>query len=179
MFKSDSEVESLISHPNNVIHKTIGTGNHGKGGVKEGSVQSPPNEESRARIAILATILGDKTAAEMTGVDRSYATKFRNGQKLDSSPDQSLEKELISRRGTIQSKALEKAELFLDMIGVNSDLNDDVKRSNIADRVVSIFERLAPKTPTINAENAQIVFYAPKIKESTEYPVIDVEAQAG
>jgi hypothetical protein len=178
MFKEDSDIDTLISHPNNILHKTIGTGNHGNGGPRSG-FQAPPNEATRARIGMLATLFGDKVASEMTGVPREYASRFKRARNLDESPDQSLEKELISRRGVIQEKALIKADQFLDMLGTGGDLNDDVKRSNIADRVVSIFERLQPKTPTINAENAQIIFYAPKIKNSEEYPVIETEAQVG
>lgn len=178
MFKSDSETEKLLLSPNNILHKTLGAGNHGNGGNRNGTSHQVLTEESRARIGLLASLIGDKATSELTGVQRPSVTNLKNGKTLAGKPDEILQKNLDIRRGVIQEKALEKVELFVDMLG-NSDLNDDVKRSSIAERVASIFDKLTPKTPTINAERAQIIFYSPKVKESTQYPIIEVEAQNG
>lgn len=179
MFKTDEEAEFLLGHANNsVSHKTIGTGQHGNGGARSGSYEKI-DSEARARIGVLATLFGDKAAGELTSKPRGYATKFRNGQNLAGKPDESLERELISRRGVIQEKALEKADQFLEMLGIGSDLSDSMKQASIAEKVVNIYEKLQPKTPSLNLQAAQIVFYAPKIKETNDYPIIEVEAQQG
>ena len=179
VFKSDSEVETLIASPNNLInHKVLGAGNHGNQGNRNSTPHSTLTEEARARIGILASLIGDKATSELTGVARPSVTNLKNGNNLSGKPDEILQKNLDSRRGVIQEKALERVESFIDMLG-SSDLSDDVKRSSIAERVANIFDKLTPKTPTINAERAQIIFYSPKVKESTQYPIIEVEAQNG
>lgn len=177
MFKSDSEALSLVESPNNILHKRLGAGNSGNQGNRNGTSHLKLTENSRARIGLLASLIGDQATSELTGVARQSVNNLKNGNTLSGKPDEILQKNLDSRRGVIQEKALEKAEAFLDMLG-SSDLSDDVKRSAIAERVTSIFDKLTPKTPTINAEKAQIIFYSPKVKESSQYPIIEVEAQS-
>ena len=177
MFKSDSEALALVESPNNILHKRLGTGNSGNQGNRAGTPHATLTEEARARVGMLASLIGDKAASELTGVSRPSVTNLKNGKDLSGKPDEVLQRNLDSRRGVIQEKALEKVETFIDMLG--GDLGDDVKRSAIAERVASIFDKLTPKTPTINAEKAQIIFYSPKVKESTQYPIIEVEAQNG
>lgn len=178
MFKSDSEALALVESPNNILHKRLGTGNSGNQGNRAGTPHTTLTEEARARVGMLASLIGDKAASELTGISRPSVTNLKNGKDLSGRSDETLQKNLDSRRGVIQEKALERVETFIDMLGT-SDLGDDVKRSAIAERVASIFDKLTPKTPTINAEKAQIIFYSPKVKESNAYPIIEVEAQNG
>ena len=168
MFKTDEEVITLLSHKNNntVLHKTIGAGNHGNGGAKGGNY-SPLLPEEKADAVIFSHFFGVEAAGKLIDKPHGEISRFKN-QRL-------VKMELKDRISGVQEKVLDKVDAFLDMVSAEKDLSDSIKAATVAEKVVNIYERLAPKNPTLGIQANQIVFYAPKLKPAEEYPVIEME----
>lgn len=177
MFKSDSELSSLLDHPNNgAIVKIIGQGQDDR------ADRTPTSEtrkhrtiEEKADIALLAAVVGIKGAAELVGATPGVVGRIASGEKADGTPDPTLGKEIKDR---LQGSALVKAEGFLGKLDPEGNLRDQFKLAHIAEKAVTIYEKLAPKVPP-NQQNIQVVFYAPKARESSDYQVLEVEPQKG
>jgi hypothetical protein len=178
MFKSDEEVETLLNHPNNGIikHSFIGRGNnpssigHGNGSGSRLSIQD------KADIATLALLVGNKTAAELTGEHPAHVSQIKNGKDGLGRPESGTRAATDRRIGIIKESALDKVDLLLGIISEDkiSDGTIGVKdAASTAEKLVNIFDKLGPKTP--NIERANIVFYSPKVREAASYPIIDVE----
>ena len=168
MFKTDEQVIKLLSHKNNntVLHKTIGSGNHGNGGSKGGPI-NPLSPEEKAEAVIFSQFFGVKAAGELVGKPHGEISRFKD-QKL-------VKRELKDRISGIQERVLDKVDAFLEMVSEEKDLSDSIKAATVAEKVVNIYERLAPKTPQLGVVANQVVFYAPKLNPAEEYPVIEME----
>ena len=178
IFKTDEEVERILTHKDNKVnHKTIGKGN---GRVNIPETYTPRPVEEKANIGVLATLIGNKAAAELTGVQPSQVSKYKNGVKntIDSViPDKELRSELSNRLDPIRNKAIDKVSLFLEML--TPEKMTKMKGRDMASSaksLVEVYDKLGPKVdnPLLNAKT--VIFYSPKVKESHDYPVINVEA---
>ena len=169
MFKTDEQVIKLLSHKNNntVLHKTIGSGNHGNGGNRNGVKWSPLAPEEKADAVIFSHFFGVKAAGELVGKPHGEISRFKD-QKL-------VKMELKDRISGIQERVLDKVDAFLEMVSEEKDLSDSIKAATVAEKVVNIYERLAPKNQVLGIQANQVVFYAPKLKPAEEYPVIEME----
>lgn len=180
MFKSDTEVETLISHPNNGLGKIkiIGSGQDDRSDRTPQTRGERLTLDQKSNIAVLASIIGIKGTGELLGKTPGVISRIKNGKNSQGDPDLKLQDSIDETKRSLQEKALSRADQFLDMLGLSSDNKDEYLKASIAEKAVSIYDKLAPKVaPTTN--NTQIVFYAPRIKESKEYQVIEVEAQNG
>jgi hypothetical protein len=169
MFKTDQEIETLLSHQNNntIIHKTLGAGNHGNGGNRNGVKWKPIPPETKADAIIFSHFFGVEAAGKMIGKPAGEISRFKD-QRL-------VKMELKDRISGIQEKVLDKVDTFLEMVSGEKELSDSIKAATVAEKVVNIYERLSPKVPTGGAMTQQIIFYAPKLKPQDEYPVIEME----
>jgi hypothetical protein len=180
MFKSDTEVDTLIGHKNNRADvKIIGHGQSDKADRRNSGPREHLTTEQKASISVLANVLGVKATTELTGKNQSQVSNIKAGKNGVGKVDPVLRESAEVLRERIQSTALSKADQFLEMLGIESDLKETLTRATITEKVVNIYEKLAPKNPVINDNRTQIVFYAPRTKESAEYPVIEVETQNG
>jgi hypothetical protein len=169
MFKTDEEITKILTHKNNntILHKTIGSGNHGNGGNKNGTAWKPLLPEEKAEAVIFSHFFGVKAAGELVGKPHSEISRFKD-QRL-------VKMELKDRISGIQEKVLDKVDCFLEMVSAEKDLSDSLKAATVAEKVVNIYERLSPKVPPTGPMTQQIIFYAPKLRPQEDYPVIEME----
>lgn len=180
MFKSDEEVETLIGHKNNHAQiKIIGQGQDDRADRRNSGKRELLTPDQKVQIATLASVLGVKATSELTGKNQSQVSNLKNGKNGVGIKDQELSAEIDNFKESLRTKALSKADQFLEMLGIGGDLASDLKSAAIAEKVVNIYEKLTPKKEVVQDNRTQIVFYAPRVKESSEYPVIEVETQNG
>ena len=180
MFKSDEETMILLSHPNNGIskHTFIGRGNNpncGGNGIGSGSRLTI---QDKADIGVLASLVGNKAAAELIGEEYSAVSKYKNGINGLGKSESGTKAAIANRFAPIRDSALDKVAMLLNVINADKADKLDAKGAAIAaEKMVSIVEKLGPKVPMI--EKAVINFYSPKLRESSSYPIIDVEPIVG
>lgn len=170
MFKSDLEVESLLSSPKNhalALVKIIGSGNHDNQRVNGKSEARPLPLEDKVSAVIFSKFFGLNAASNIFGKAPSDIQRMGTREVV---------KEEVSKRiAPIQEKALDKVEAFLEMVGTDKELSDSLKAATVAEKAINIYERLAPRATPSNGPLQQIIFYAPKLKEADSYPVIELE----
>jgi hypothetical protein len=180
MFRSDTEIEELLNHSNNkAIVKIIGQGQDDRKSRAPNGIRETLSVETKAQIGTLASILGVKRTVELTGKNESQVSNYSRGKNGVGKPDPELASALEDSKGKIQEKVLSKADLFLDMLDIGKDSRENVLNATIAEKVVNIYEKLAPKNQLPNINQANIILYAPKQLETHDYPVLEVEAQNG
>jgi hypothetical protein len=179
MFKSDEEVETLLSHPNNGItkHVFIGRGNNPNCGGHGNGSESRLSIQDKADIATLALLVGNKAAAELTGEHPANVSQIKNGKNGLGKPESGTRAATDRKIGAIKSAALDKVDILLGVINEDKISELGAKdAATTAEKMINIFDKLGPKTPVI--EKANVIFYSPKIRESSSYPIIDVEPAA-
>lgn len=176
LYKSDEEIEVMLSHPNNHARVALlGKGNHFKRDTPH-KVHEFRTVEEKSNIAVLGTLIGNKATGEMMGIDPGRVGNYKNGSDGNGRMNPSLAKENGSRLDSIRTRALDKVELFMEMLTTEKALKMKGRdMASAAEKFVNVFERLGPKVP-VSDRGINIVFFAPKIKEGSEYPVIEVEA---
>jgi hypothetical protein len=182
MFRSDSEIETLLSHENNraVAIKIIGQGQDFRADrTPKSETRERLSLEAKTRIGVLASVIGVKATSELTGKNQSQVSNIKAGLTGSRGEDKPLKASLLPARNELQEKALSKADSFLEMLGVGQDLNDAVKTALVAEKIVNIYDKLAPKNALPIGATTNIVFYAPRQLETKDYPIIEVEAQNG
>lgn len=173
--KTDEEVENLISHANNGIHKVhfIGSGNHGETdkGTKRAGEQVRATED-RADVGVLAKIIGNKATGELLGLGNTTVSQCKNGKNGSHVDDVKLIKEMESRLAVLENKASDKVDLFLDIIREEkvSELSAD-KAAVGAEKMVNVLDKLRRRNEkfesTIN--RPQVHIYGPVLVKSEEY----------
>ena len=180
MFKSDEEAETLLSHPNNGMskHTFIGRGNNPNCGGNGNGSGSRLTIQDKADIGMLASLVGNKAAAELIGENPTAVSHYKNGVNGLGKPEAGTMAATKNRFSPIRESALDKVEMLLNVINDDKANQLDAKGAAIAaEKMVSIVEKLGPKVPLI--EKAVINFYSPKLRESSSYPIIDVEPIVG
>ena len=176
MFKSDAEVESLLNHPNNkAIVIGMGKGNSLNSTRGTDVSRTKRTTEEKSDIAVLGELLGNRVAGPMMGVSSDRVSLYRSG-RTGTRIDEDLRVENAKRLDTIRTKAIDKVELFLEML--NNDKAIKMRGRDMAasaEKMVNIFEKLGPKVNQPGS-NIQIIFHAPKVRASVDYQAIDVEA---
>ncbi len=100
--KSDDEIDRLLNHKNNSLHKTgvqvkvIGKGNHGTGGSKPGTIPDR-DKDNHASIAVTAELIGQKATSDLLGVAHATVNKYANGKNSDGKPDKEKEMAAIAK----------------------------------------------------------------------------------
>lgn len=175
MFKTEEQSKELLEHNNNLCRVAIiGQGQDDRADRRNNGIRREITTAAKIDIALLAKVVGVKAASELTGVSKSQVSNYKNGKTGAGVVSEELKDGIATSKDKVKDKALSLAEQFLDMVGSQSDLSDSLKAASIAEKATSIFERLEPKkeTPT---NQTQIMIYAPRVRESADYPTIEIE----
>ena len=179
IFRDDSEIDRILNHENNKVnHKTIGQGNNQT--TRKEEYTKRPLEE-KANIGVLATLLGNKATSDLTGVDPTQVSAYKNATKAIGNgvniKDQELKSELSDRLAPIRNRALDKVDLFMEILSSEKALKMKGRDlASAAKNMVEIYDKLGPKVDNPLFQARTVVFYSPKVRESIDYPVIEIEA---
>ena len=177
MFKTDEELNQLLDHSNNGSSvKIIGIGQDDRSDRTPNSHRSKRSLTEKIDIALLASVVGINGAAELIGTTPGVVSRIASGENSQGKPSADLEFGIAGKKKELIDKALDKAQIFLDLVSPMDDSKIAFQKMHTAEKAVSIYERLTPKTPQVQ-NNTQVIFYAPKTRESNDYPVIEVHAK--
>lgn len=181
ILKDDAEAERILHHPDNVIHRMIGSGNHG---AQVQGLRGPKRVlglEGRSEIASLAKIIGVKNTSEITGLSTGQVSNYKNGyvatgHERQKSEEQieTTEKKVGDTLNPVREKMLEK---IMQLVGVITD--EKLEKLSIgsatasAERLANVFERIGPKSPMFTADKQQVIFISPPQKPTSEYITLD------
>ena len=169
IFKSNEEVEELLSHSNNAMVKLkiIGSGNHGnhdKSDKKAGDQVRGP--EKQGQIATLAKLVGNKATSKLTGVGPTQVSQHKNGKNSNGDVKVELIEDSEARMDALGQKAIDRVEMFLDMLV--EEKAQDLKAKDIpaaAQKMMDVAERIKKRNQIVRDETGaaqpQIHFYAP------------------
>lgn len=175
MYKSDDEVEEMLGHRNNglVKIKIIGQGNHGNQSHEKKKTERKDTVEQKAEVAVLASLIGNKMAGEITDTHPATVSKLVNGKNTNNTPDPALVSEVDKRLGRISDKAAEKVEVLLDIF--QSEKMDELKASEIpqaAEKFVGIIERIRKGNDKNNGSGVSrpvVIIHAPQQQTIEQY----------
>jgi predicted transcriptional regulator len=178
LFKSDEEVEELLSHRLNLT-RVANIGGPDRSGKREGI--EPRGEtkslDEKVRIGTLARLIGKSATGELLDLDTSQVSKYARGNGSHSNrPDGELKEKIEDNLAPIRSRALANVEFLLDVVAEKASKMNGSKASQAAKNMVEVYDKLGPKGVVVNLNTPQVVFYAPRVLESHDYPVIEVEA---
>lgn len=182
----DNKVEELLNHVNNstrvvnvdVEVKRIGSGNHGNHDSKENGNGTKKNgnqlrdTESKADVGVLAALVGNKAAGQMLGIGATQVSQYSRGLNGSNVSSLELKKELEERLGFLEQKAIDKVDLFLDMIAAEKVI--EMKGSdlaNSAEKMVNVFDKLRRRNEKIDnlTNKPTINIYGPAQVKSDTY----------
>jgi hypothetical protein len=179
MYKTDEEAERILNHSLNIAKVSImRQPEHQKGIFHE---RETPNRtlEEKAQIGTLAHLIGNKNTSELLGIEKSQVTKMKNGKNNLYHPDKELAEKIADNLAPIRNKAIANVEFLLDIVSSKASNMSGSKAASAAKSMVEVYDKLGPKNPALNINTPQVVFYAPRVLESNDYPVIEVEAVNG
>jgi predicted transcriptional regulator len=180
-FRDSEEVDRLLGHDNNaskVIDVEVknvikGSGNHGKhdrGDKREG--EQLRDTESKADVGVLAEILGNKTAGALLGIGPTQVSQYKNGKNGSNVTDIELRKEMDQRLGVLEEKAVDKIDLFLEMI--NNERVEALKANDMAssaEKMVNVLDKLRRRNEksTELANKPIIHIHGPAMVKADQY----------
>ena len=178
MFKSDEEVDKMLDHENNGTRVSIkgnGKGSNPNSGGNAGAKRENLDTETKAEIAVLASLIGNKKTAEMIDKHPSAVSHYANGHDGLMTRNVDLVERTNAKIDRIKSEVIDKAGMFLSFL--DEEKAKKMKGSalaSVADKMVSIHDKLTPKIITPNL-GVNIIFHAPRQRNSKDYSVIEVE----
>lgn len=187
-FISDEDIEKLLKHKNNGINKVriipevkikvLGSGNHGNQSTdSKKSGEQLRGVEEKADVGVLATLIGNKGAGLLLGVGPTQVSQYKNGKNGSNVTDIELKTELDSRLGKLEEKAIDKVELFLEMISEEkaSALNAN-EAATSAEKMVNIVDKIRRRNEDRvgDINRPQIHIYGPSQIKIDEYIVKEV-----
>jgi len=176
LFKSDEEVESLLSHRLNLT-RVANIGGPDRTGQK---VPNPKGKiipvEEKAQIGTLARLIGVKATEELLDVSHTQVSSYKRGMDSYNKPSPEIREKIEDNLAPIRSRALANVEFLLDVVAEKASKMNGSKAASAAKNMVEVYDKLGPKGLSINLNTPQVVFYAPRVLESHDYPVIEVEA---
>jgi hypothetical protein len=176
--KSDEDIESILTHTNNALHKVnvavkiIGSGNHGNQ-AKDNKRAGHQNRDKdvQATIGTLATLIGGKNTSELLDVHASAVSKFKNGKNANNDPSSELLSKTDAKLENINNKVIDKVDQLMDIFA--EDKMDELKASEIpsaAEKLIGMFDKINRRNDkNDNTLKPQVVLYAPRQINITEY----------
>ena len=151
--KSDEDIESILTHTNNALHKVnvavkiIGSGNHGNQ-AKDNKRAGHQNRDKdvQATIGTLATLIGGKNTSELLDVHASAVSKFKNGKNANNDPSSELLSKTDAKLENINNKVIDKVDQLMDIFA--EDKMDELKASEIpsaAEKLIGMFDKILTK----------------------------------
>lgn len=181
MYKSDEEVERILNHELNVTRITSLNGpDRFKVGLRPGESKGKtiPKEE-KANIGTLASLIGNRAAGKLLDLSTSQVSRYQRGNDSYNHPDQEIKDKIADNLAPIRNRAIANVEFLLDVVAEKASNMSGSKAAQAAKNMVEVYDKLGPKVGVVNLNTPQVVFYAPRVLESRDYPVIEVEAING
>lgn len=177
--KSDDEIEDLLNHKNNSLHKLdvqvkiIGSGNHGNGGSK--SHKTPDkNKDNHATLAVTAELIGVRKAGELFKTSESTVSNYKNGLNAIRDQDPELQQKIDEKLGKISNKIVDKVDILLDIFA--EEKMGELKAGEVpssVEKLVSTMDKINRRNERMNGDNGgfrpQVILYAPKQINISEY----------
>jgi len=182
MFVNDEEGNKRLSSLDNLINRLNGQKNikglkikkiHNGGRPKD---RENDTDDERAEIGIASLIHGPTKAAEEYDTTISRASLLSKGIATHSNgPKEELVNKVIDKKEAIHQKALDIICGALESI---DDKIDKVSKPKdlafIASSMAKVAERTSPKNSNNdNGPKVQVVVYAPRVRDSSEYEVVE------
>ncbi len=169
--KSDDEIDALLNHKNNTLHKVgvqvkiIGSGNHGNQRGNPG-VTPDQNKDNHATVAVTAELIGTQAASKLFNMNDRLIGRYRRGNNGDNTPDPELTEKVEEKLTGISKKITDKVDLLLDIFA--EDKMSELKPGEIpssVDKLISAQDRINRRHEKLgdNGNNRpQVILYAPK-----------------
>lgn len=185
-FKSDDEVLSLLSSlspsksideeagPTPLIkHKCIGSGNHGSHSSEDKKKGSQLRSvEDKSDIAVLAEMVGNKAASELTGVGATQVSQYSRGKNASNISDIELIEETDKRLGKLEEKTIDKVDLFLSLISEEKALELPADRlASSTDKMINVLDKLRRRNEKLDerAKLPNIIIQGPAMVKMDQY----------
>lgn len=177
--KSDKEIDDLLNHKNNSLHKLdvqikiIGQGNHGNGGNRNHTTPDF-NKDNHATLAVTAELIGVKKTGELFKTSESTVSNYMNGRNAGRDKDPELQKKIDERLGRVSEKIVDKVDILLDIFA--EDKMEELKAGEIpssVEKLVTTMDKINRRNERMNGDNGgfrpQVILYAPKQINISEY----------
>ena len=185
IYRTDRDIDELLGHENNVFKsdyaniKKLGLGNHGNhdngNGKKNGN--QIRDSQQQVDVAVLDEIIGGKATSKLLDIGETQDSQHRNGKNSNNDVSIELVKEKEKRLELLGEKAIDKVDLFLNMI--KQEKVEEMKVKDIAssaEKMVNIHDKIRRRNENRLNENmrAQINFFGPTQVKVDEYIVKEV-----
>lgn len=176
--KSDDEIESLLNHKNNSLHKAqvqvkiIGQGNHGNGGNRNHTTPDR-DKDNHATLAVTAELIGVKKTGELFKTSESTVSNYKNGRNAQREIDPELREKIDERLGKVSEKIVDKVDILLDIFA--EEKMAELKAGEIpssVEKLVSTMDKINRRNEGMNDNGEfrpQVILYAPKQINISEY----------
>lgn len=177
--KSDKEIEELLNHSNNTLHKVnvavkiIGNGNHGNQSHDDKRKgHQDRDKDNHAAIAVLAELVGGKGAAEIMNTNQSAVSQYRNGKNASGKIDPELIAKTEEKLGRINEKIVNKVDQLLEIF--IEDKMSELKANELpaaTKSLIDTYDKINRRNDKNMGDNLrpQVVLYAPKQINISEY----------
>jgi len=141
-------------------------------------------EVERVTVGLLTNLVGAKAASEITGVSKGHAHQLGEGRSTSPTPGRDstateMKQQIESRLGQVKAKAIEKLLKTLDAVTDEGTALLSVKdAAEVSSKLASVIDRTTQKDRD-GGNIAQVVIYAPRIRDESEYDVVTVAAGKG
>lgn len=169
LFVDDSEVDRMLTHPTNIVHRLM----HDKG--RPVGTKGIPLEQ-RAMIGIFAKIEGPSEASKAFGISQSQASNYSKGESVHGRGNPELKAALNDKVKDIHEITAEKLLETLGCLNLEKIAEEKPRvQAGIAKDLATVMEKTSEKAGT--GAQIQVVVYAPQPVDSMKFETIEVEAR--
>lgn len=180
--KSDEEIEKLLNHKNNSLHKNgvkvkiIGPGNHGNGGNHSG-VRIDRSLEDKTTIALTATMIGPNATSELLNIGRPQAGQYRNGKNGDGKVNPALREAIEDKLEGVRKKVVDKVDQLLEIFAEDKMTELEGKEiPGAIEKLVGTYDKVNRRNDKDgNIQKPQVILWAPKQINIDQYITKEVE----
>lgn len=180
--KSDEEIEALLNHRNNSLHKNgvkvkiIGSGQHGGGGNTSGTHTNRTIEE-KATIALTAEMIGNKNTAELLNVNSTVVGFHKNGRNGDHKPNLLLREAIEEKLEGVRRKVVDKVDTLLEIFAEDKMTELEGKEiPGAIEKLVGTYDKVNRRNDKSDGiQKPQIILWAPKQINIDQYITKDVD----
>jgi predicted transcriptional regulator len=177
--KSDEEIDDLLNHTNNSLHKVnvqvkiIGSGNHGNQiNDNKRAGHQDRDKDNHATVAVLAELIGGKSTSELLNVHPAIVSKYRNGKNGNNDIDPELIAKTEAKLEGITRKTVDKVDQLLEIFA--EDKMEELKAAEIpsaAEKLINMVDKINRRHDKELGDNMkpQVILYAPKQININEY----------
>lgn len=133
-------------------------------------------DAERAAVGVAARLTSPSKAAKEFGVSFTTAARAAEGKTSAGDEVPAVKTEVQSRLEAVATQAIDRLVAALN--GLTDEKIEKEKAtgiSKIASDMAGVVEKVTPKNK--EADNVQVVIYAPQVREERDYETIDVRAK--